>query len=97
MVGGDSRVALFCGSGTLANDVVAATLASDRTAGAGLILVNGEFGARLVRQARRFRLEYRVLRWPWGRPWDLDAVARTLAAERNVGWVWASTSRPAPE
>ena len=41
---GGPRVALFFGSGTLANDVVAATLASDRTAGAGLILVNGEFG-----------------------------------------------------
>ena len=29
-----------------------------------------------------------MLRRPWGRPWDLEAVARTLAAERNVGWVW---------
>jgi aspartate aminotransferase-like enzyme/GNAT superfamily N-acetyltransferase len=88
MVGGGSRVALFCGSGTLANDVVAATLASDHTAGAGLILVNGEFGARLTLQARRFGLRFRVLRCPWGRPWDLNAVAAALATDREVGWIW---------
>jgi aspartate aminotransferase-like enzyme len=81
-------VALFCGSGTLANDVVAATLAADRTIGAGLILVNGEFGTRLARQAARFGLEFRTLRQRWGRSWDLGAVAEVLVRNRGLGWVW---------
>jgi aspartate aminotransferase-like enzyme len=88
LVVGEPDVALFCGSGTLANDVVAATLGADRTAGTGLILVNGEFGARLARQAARFGLLFRSLRQPWGLPWDLGEVAEVLAADRAVGWVW---------
>ncbi len=88
LVGGDSRVALFCGTGTLANDVVAASLASDRGAGSGLILANGEFGERLARQARRSGLKTRVLRQAWGRPWDLEAVAEAVASDRSVGWIW---------
>ncbi len=85
---GSPRVALFVGSGTLANDVVAATLAADRGAGAGLILVNGEFGARLARQAISVGLKFRAFRQPWGRPWDLTAVARAMADDRSLGWVW---------
>jgi aspartate aminotransferase-like enzyme len=89
LVEGSPRVALFVGSGTLANDVVAATLAADRGSGTGLILVNGEFGARLARQAIRFGLKFRALRQPWGRPWDLTAVARVMAHDKSLGWVWA--------
>jgi aspartate aminotransferase-like enzyme/GNAT superfamily N-acetyltransferase len=85
---GSPRVALFVGSGTLANDVVAATLAADRGCGTGLILVNGEFGARLARQALRFGLKFRALRQHWGRPWDLTAAAQAMANDRSVGWVW---------
>jgi aspartate aminotransferase-like enzyme len=85
---GAPGVALFCGSGTLANDVVAATLAADRGSGAGLILVNGEFGARLARQAKRFGLRFQALHQPWGRPWELGAVARALAYDTDLGWVW---------
>jgi aspartate aminotransferase-like enzyme/GNAT superfamily N-acetyltransferase len=85
---GSPRVALFVGSGTLANDVVAATLAADRGCGTGLILVNGEFGARLARQASRFGLKFQTLRQPWGRAWDLTAVARVIAHDQSLGWVW---------
>jgi aspartate aminotransferase-like enzyme len=81
-------VALFCGSGTLVNDVVAATLAADRDSRSGLVLINGEFGARLARQALRFGLKFRTLRQPWGRSWNLAAVAEILAAESAPGWVW---------
>ena len=88
LVGGGSDVALLCGSGTLANDVIAATLASDRSAGTGLILVNGEFGAAGA-SGRPVPLKFRVLRQPWGRPWDLAAVAEALANDRTIGWVWA--------
>jgi aspartate aminotransferase-like enzyme len=87
MVGGRD-VALFNGSGTLANEAVAATLAADRRPGPGVLLVNGEFGQRLARQATRFGLAPRVLEWPWGQPWDLDEVEAALATEPSGSWVW---------
>lgn len=81
------HAALMNGSGTLANEAVAAALASEAKAGKGLLLVNGEFGERLARQATRFDLEPRVLRWPWGRAWDLDEVEAALAKE-ETSWIW---------
>src|SRR5262249_6368259 len=59
LVGGRD-VALFNGSGTLGNEIVGATLAAREGAGRGLLLVNGEFGERLTRQASRFGLAPRV-------------------------------------
>jgi aspartate aminotransferase-like enzyme len=87
LVGGRD-VALFTGSGTLANEAVAATLAANHLPGKGVLLVNGEFGERLARQARRFGLEPRVLSWPWGQPWDLDEVEAALDHEPAGGWAW---------
>ncbi len=88
LVGG-ADVALFTGSGTLANDVVACTLAADRRLQRGLVLVNGEFGRRLAAQAARAGLAAQVLAWDWGRPWDIAAVARALDAAPRPDWVWA--------
>jgi aspartate aminotransferase-like enzyme len=92
---GDRDVALMNGSGTLANEVVAATLAADpaeqttrRSGTRGVMLVNGEFGQRLARQAARFGLRPRILNWPWGQPWNLNEVADALAAEPAGSWVW---------
>lgn len=87
---GDVACALFCGSGTLANDVVAASLSADPTIRRGLILVNGEFGQRLVNQAKRFGLSFDVLDWPWGRPWALTQVADTLDQTDQINWIWAA-------
>jgi len=86
---GAAPPALFCGSGTLANDVVAATLAADRRLHRGLVLVNGEFGRRLSVQATRAGLRHEVLAWEWGRPWDLAEIARALDARHRPDWVWA--------
>lgn len=90
MVGGRD-VALLNGSGTLGNEAVAATLAAEQRhgrKGRGLLLINGEFGERLARQATRFGLAPRILSWPWGEPWDLSEVAAALNAELAGGWVW---------
>ncbi len=86
LVGGRD-VALFLGSGTLANEVVAATLAA-ASPSRSLILDNGEFGQRLVAQAQRFGLQPRVLTWPWGCPWDLNAIAAVLDDTPPGSWVW---------
>lgn len=87
LVGG-KPVGLFVGSGTLGNDAVAATLASDPARDRGLMLVNGEFGGRLRKQAVRWGLTPKVLEWGWGEAWDLDEVEAALAALPRGGWVW---------
>lgn len=92
MVGGRD-VAILNGSGTLANETIAATLAAEKTSrpgkqGRGVLLINGEFGERLGRQAVRFGLEPRVLSWTWGEPWNLDEVDEALATEPEGSWVW---------
>lgn len=84
---GACDVALFPGSGTLANDVIAATLAAAGTH-RGLILNNGEFGKRLVGQAARFGLRPQVLTWDWGQPWDLEMIAAALDRLPSGSWVW---------
>jgi aspartate aminotransferase-like enzyme len=86
-------VALLNGSGTLGNEAVAATLAAEQSEaggdkGRGIMLINGEFGERLARQATRFGLQPRILSWPWGEPWDLDAVDDALAGEPPGSWIW---------
>ncbi len=98
LVGGKD-VAILNGSGTLGNEAVAATLAATPPVppparvgwggvGRGLLLINGEFGERLARQAVRFGLQPRTLRWDWGKPWDIDQVAGALADEPPGSWVW---------
>lgn len=90
---GGRDVAILNGSGTLANETIAATLAAeqrqaDGRRGKGVLLINGEFGERLARQATRFDLEPRLLTWPWGEPWDLDEIDAALACEPEGTWVW---------
>jgi aspartate aminotransferase-like enzyme len=87
LVGG-KKVAVFVGSGTLANDAVGATIAADPKRGSGLVLVNGEFGGRLVKQARRLGLSARVLAWDWGQVWDFSAIEREFRTASPGSWVW---------
>jgi aspartate aminotransferase-like enzyme len=88
LVGG-IQCAVFTGSGTLGNDVVAASLAADPLTRRGLVLVNGEFGRRLVGQAKRFGLTFEALEWPWGQPWDFKQIAAILDRDADINWVWA--------
>src|SRR5207253_2136191 len=81
---GARHVAVLLGSGTLANDVVAAQLSL--APGKGLILANGEFGERLVDHAERWRLAFDVYRLPWGSAFERAALASRLA--RRPAWVW---------
>jgi aspartate aminotransferase-like enzyme/predicted N-acetyltransferase YhbS len=87
LVGGPD-VALFNGSGTLANEAVAAALAADPRAARGVLLVNGEFGHRLAKQATRFGLNPVILEWPWGQPWDLEEIDIALDRNLGCGWIW---------
>jgi aspartate aminotransferase-like enzyme len=81
-----SNVALMVGSGTLANDAVAAQIAS--RGGTGLILVNGEFGERLIDHGRRWDLPFAVERQPWGEPFEWRQLGRN-AQRSPPAWIWA--------
>ncbi len=77
---------LLMGSGTLANDVIAGQLSLlDRS---GLVLSNGEFGDRLVDQARRFNLKFEVLKFAEDGPLDLVEVEKKLSA--RPAWLWCA-------
>lgn len=81
------NVGLFLGSGTLANDVIGGQLALEK--GHGIVLSNGEFGIRLLDQARRWRLEFDAMEFPWGEPFDLRAVRKALE-QTAPAWLWCT-------
>jgi aspartate aminotransferase-like enzyme len=83
---GTREAQILLGSGTLANDAVAAQLSLQQKP--GLILSNGEFGDRLVDQARRFRLTFDTLEFAWGEPFDMSAIQQFLLRSPAVGWLW---------
>jgi aspartate aminotransferase-like enzyme len=80
-----NHVAIACGSGTLANEMIAQQLRSPQSR--GLILINGEFGARLANIATRAGLVFDALEVAWGEAIALSAVARKLSAD-DYGWLW---------
>ncbi len=76
---------LLMGSGTLANEVIAAQLSMLK--GKGLILSNGEFGERLAEQARRFSLNFEHFSFAWGNSFNYAEVADYMLAHKPA-WVW---------
>jgi aspartate aminotransferase-like enzyme len=80
------HVALLVGSGTLANDAVAAQLTTFE--GGGLILSNGEFGDRLIDHARRWKIRFTAERQHWGQAFDWKRV-RQSADRCRPTWIWA--------
>ncbi len=86
---GTRHAALLSGSGTLANECVAASLAALRGQPQGLILSNGEFGQRLVDQARRWQLRFSVADFGWGGAWRVREVAALVEALNPGDWIWA--------
>jgi len=79
---------LLLGSGTLANDIVGAQLSLENAR--GIVLSNGEFGSRLIDQARRFKLKFDALEFSWGASLDLAAVKKCLARKPRLGWLWCT-------
>jgi aspartate aminotransferase-like enzyme/GNAT superfamily N-acetyltransferase len=84
---GAPRVQILMGSGTLANDAVAAQLSV--MGGVGLVLSNGEFGERLVDQASRAKLPFEAIRFGWGETLDLAEVEKALDREPRPSWLWS--------
>ncbi len=81
------NVAVLMGSGTLANDALAAQLSLGK--GRGIVLSNGEFGVRLVDHARRWGLEYGALEKEWGNVYSREDVVDAITRYPGVQWLWA--------
>jgi aspartate aminotransferase-like enzyme/predicted N-acetyltransferase YhbS len=79
---------ILLGSGTLANDVIAAQLSLE--CGKGIILVNGEFGSRLEEQAIRFGLNFNVVEKEWGQAYTKEDILSQLSNE--TAWIWGVQS-----
>jgi aspartate aminotransferase-like enzyme len=82
---GAAQAALMLGSGTLANDAIAAALGEH--GGRGLVLANGEFGERLLDHARRAALDFEPLRKPWGAAFE-EAELHEALQRSAARWIW---------
>lgn len=76
---------LIMGSGTLANDTIAAQLSIGKEK--GVVLSNGEFGDRLIDHATRFGLDFEVLSAEWGKGFFRKDLEEKVKLE-DVRWLW---------
>ncbi|MCE5186385.1 MAG: aminotransferase class V-fold PLP-dependent enzyme [Planctomycetaceae bacterium] len=87
---GAKHVQILTGSGTLANEAVAAQLSL--LEGKGLILSNGEFGERLIEQARSYGLHIETLSLPWGQEYRRESLDAKIGHTPGLSWIWAVLS-----
>lgn len=87
---GANHVQIFTGSGTLANEVIAGQLSL--LPGKGLILSNGEFGERLIRQAQSFGLAFEAFSLPCGHPYEATPLHQVIRRTSGLHWLWAVCS-----
>lgn len=75
---------LLTGSGTLANEVMLQEIKC--ICGTGLILSNGEFGERLIEQARRDNLNFIRFEIDWGKSFNINEI-REIILHNSVKWI----------
>lgn len=75
---------LLTGSGTLANEVMLQEIKCIR--GKGLILSNGEFGERLIEQARRNNLNFIRNEIDWGKSFNINEIKKIIL-HKSVKWI----------
>ena len=83
---GARSVEILLGSGTMANDAIAAQLSL--LEGRGLVLSNGEFGDRLLDHATRMGLEFDALEQEWGGRLDAAELSTAIGTDA-YSWAWA--------
>jgi aspartate aminotransferase-like enzyme/GNAT superfamily N-acetyltransferase len=79
-------VQVMPGSGSLANDVIAAQIGG--MGRRGIIISTGEFGERLTDHARRAGLEFHWARLPWGTPITREVLTSAFAQADAPAWLW---------
>lgn len=81
------HVAVSCGSGTLANDMVAGQIAVSGES--AVVIADGEFGWRLVDHARRHRIPHTVLERSWGHTPNAAEIDEAMR-QSGARWLWAA-------
>ena len=81
------QVQIITGSGTLANDIIAAQLGV--LPGRGLVLTNGEFGYRLQDQATRAGLDFDVIRAEEGKSFSPQVLEDAISRDDGLEWIWS--------
>lgn len=81
-----SQVEILNGTGTLANDVIAGQI--KQLDAQGLILINGEFGERLVQHAKGFNLQFHEFREEFGVAFNWEHLKQQLNLNPNISWLW---------
>jgi len=84
---GAGNAALLMGSGTLANDALAAQLSLEERK--GIVLSNGEFGERLVDHGRRWGLSFDTIGKEWGKGFSREEIGEAIARNQGASWLWA--------
>lgn len=80
-------VEFLAGSGTIANEAIAAQLYSLKEK--GIIFVLGEFSNRLVEIAKRHNLDFDIVEKPWGDILTKEDVEKNLYANgKKYSWMW---------
>ena len=82
------QVEILMGSGTLANGAVAGQLSL--LGRQGLVLVSGEFGRRLVKNANGARLFFQTLEIPEGESFQRIDIERALKKNPKTEWIWGA-------
>lgn len=85
---GAEHVQVLMGPGTLANDAVAGQLSL--LCKTGLILVSGEFGRRLVKNANGAKLFFHTLEIPEGEAFERSDIEKILNKHSDIEWVWGT-------
>lgn len=80
-------VQIMPGTGSLANDVIAAQLAGLQQP--GMVVSTGEFGERLADHARRAGLYFHWAQLPWGTPLTPDILREAAEHAPRATWLWA--------
>lgn len=80
------NVHIMMGSGTLANDIIAAQLT--HVAGRGLVLVNGEFGLRLVSHCSRAGLNFETISVQEGQAFSHKMIKDSISHIDDLAWIW---------
>ena len=86
------QVAMLNGSGTLANDVMLAQIKARVGNAKGIICTNGEFGNRLIKQAKALGLHFEVYEEQWGTPFVKERLESYLQEATWCAFVHGETS-----
>lgn len=83
---GTRYAATVVGSGTLANEIMLGAVKNAAGNQRGLMLSNGEFGERLIRQAKQWGLSYIEKSYEWGQSFNLEEIEKIIK-EQQVSWL----------